>query len=167
MQRTSFDQWDCPIARTLDVVGEQWTLLIVRDLAIGISRFDALQRNLGLSRKVLTQRLTTLREHGIADRAPYQDNPARYDYHLTEKGVELALVLLAVQSWGARWMLGEAGPPVVMRHEPCGAITDAVVSCADCGEPLRAEDLTPLPGQGSLTGPGTSEVRAALARLGA
>lgn len=165
MQRTSFAQWDCPIARTLDVVGEWWTPLIVRDLAIGISRFDSLQSNLGVSRKVLTQRLAKLREHGIVERTPYQDNPVRYDYWLTEKGSELAMVLLAMQSWGVRWILGDAGPPLVMRHEPCGAITEPMVACSDCGEPLRREDLTPLPGPGSMSGPGTSEVRAALARL--
>jgi DNA-binding HxlR family transcriptional regulator len=165
MQRTSFERWACPIARTLDVVGEWWTPLIVRDLAVGISRFDSLQSNLGVSRKVLTQRLGRLREHGIVDRTPYQDNPPRYDYRLTDKGDELAVVLLAMQSWGVRWMLGEAGPPVVMRHGPCGAITEPVVACSECGEPLQREDLTPVPGPGSVTGPGTSEVQAALGRL--
>ena len=165
MQRTSFEHWACPIARTLDVVGEWWTPLIVRDLAIGISRFDSLQKNLGVSRKVLTQRLARLREHGIVERTPYQDKPVRYDYHLTEKGDELAIVLLAMQSWGVRWLLGETSAPVVMRHEPCGSITAPMLACSECGEPLRRDDVTPVPGPGSVTGPGTSEVHAALARL--
>jgi len=150
MQRTSFEQWDCPIARTLDVVGEWWTPLVVRDLALGISRFDALQGNLGVSRKVLTQRLATLREHGVVERTPYQDNPVRYDYTLTEKGAELAMVLLAMRSWGVRWMLGGTPPSVVMRHDTCGEITEPVVACSGCGEPLRLADLTPLPGAGAV-----------------
>jgi DNA-binding HxlR family transcriptional regulator len=165
MQRTSFSDWKCPIARTLDIVGEPWTLLVVRDLAVGISRFDALHRNLGVSRKVLSDRLATLREHGIADRTAYQGNPPRYDYWLTEKGVELALLLLGIQAWGERWVLGDEASPVVMRHDPCGAIVAPRLACSDCGEPLRVEDLTPLPGPESISGPGTSEVRAALARL--
>ena len=148
MQRTSFEEWDCPIARTLDVVGEWWTPLVVRDLAMGISRFDALQADLGLSRKVLSQRLATLLEHGVAERIPYQDNPVRYDYRLTEKGAELAMVLLAMRSWGERWMLGGTPPPVAMRHDGCGEITDAVVACSGCGEPLTLAELTPLPGAG-------------------
>lgn len=147
MQRTSFEEWDCPIARTLDVVGEWWTPLVVRDLAVGISRFDALQENLGVSRKVLSQRLATLREHGIVERVPYQDNPVRYDYRLTEKGAELAMVLAAMHTWGTRWLLGDASPPVLMRHDRCGAITQPVVACSDCGEPLRLEDLTAVPGE--------------------
>ena len=145
MQRTSFEQWDCPIARTLDVVGEWWTPLVVRDLAVGISRFDALQSDLGVSRKVLTQRLAKLREHGVVERTPYQHNPVRYDYRLTEKGAELAMVLLAMQSWGVRWLLDGADPPVMMRHDRCGEMTEPVVACSGCGEALRLEDLTPVP----------------------
>lgn len=167
MQRTSFSEWKCPIARTLDIVGEPWTLLVVRDLAVGISRFEALHRNLGVSRKVLTDRLATLREHGIADRTAYQSNPPRYDYWLTERGAELALLLLGMQAWGERWILGDERSPIEMRHEPCGAIVAPALACADCGELLRVEDLTPVPNPESISGPGTSEVRAALARLGA
>jgi DNA-binding HxlR family transcriptional regulator len=146
MPRTSFEEWDCPIARTLDVIGEWWTPLVVRDLAAGTSRFDALQRDLGMSRKVLAQRLAKLREHGVVERIPYQHNPVRYDYRLTEKGAELAMVLLAMHSWGVRWLLGGADPPVPMRHDSCGEITEAVVACSSCGEPLRLADLTPLAG---------------------
>jgi DNA-binding HxlR family transcriptional regulator len=163
--RTSFAHWNCPIARTLDVVGDSWTPLIVRDLAIGLSRFDALQANLGVSRKVLTQRLGKLREDGVVQREPYQHNPVRYDYSLTEKGGELAMVLLAMQSWGVRWLLDD-GPPVVMRHETCGQITDPVLACSECGEALTRENVTPVPGPGAIAGPGTAEVGAALARAG-
>lgn len=146
--RTSFEEWDCPIARTLDVVGEWWTPLVVRDLAAGTSRFDSLQESLGVSRKVLAQRLAKLQEHGVVERNAYQHNPVRYDYTLTEKGAELAMVLAAMYSWGTRWMLGDSPPPTLMRHDPCGAITQPVVACSDCGEPLRLADLTPLASAG-------------------
>ena len=89
MQRTSFEEMTCSIARTLTIVGEWWTPLIIRDIYGGITRFDALQRNLGISRKVLAQRLATLVEHGVIQRTAYQDRPRRYDYGLTEKGADL------------------------------------------------------------------------------
>ena len=156
----------CSVARTLDVIGEWWTPLVVRDLFLGISRFDAIQRNLGISRKVLAERLAKLLEHGIVERTPYQDNPARYDYALTEKGQDLAIVLIALQTWGDRWAAGDEGPPLVFRHDSCGAITIPVPTCSGCGQPLVPSDMTPLPGPGARRGPGTSEIPAALARLG-
>lgn len=146
MGRTSFADWDCPIARTVEVIGDRWTPLIMRDLAVGLSRFDALQSDLGVSRKVLTQRLAKLREDGIVEREPYQHNPPRYDYSLTEKGAELAMVLLAMQSWGMRWLPGKGGPPTMMRHEPCGKITEPLLACSECGETLTRETVTPVPG---------------------
>jgi DNA-binding HxlR family transcriptional regulator len=165
VQRTSFDQMSCSVARTLEVVGEWWTPLIVRDLSLGISRFDTMQRNLGISRKVLTQRLAGLLEHGVIERTAYQDNPVRYDYRLTEKGADLAMVLLAMTAWGDRWVFGEAAQPMVFRHDPCGAAATPIPTCSGCGGRLRPGDLTPLPGPGSHPGPGTSEIPAALARL--
>jgi DNA-binding HxlR family transcriptional regulator len=165
VQRTSFDRMTCSVARTLDVVGEWWTPLIVRDLSLGISRFDAIQRNLGISRKVLTERLAHLLEHGVVERAAYQDNPVRYDYALTEKGADLATVILAMTAWGDRWVFGESERPLLFRHDSCGADTSPVLTCSGCGEPLRAGELTPVPGPGLRAGPGTSEVPAALARL--
>lgn len=163
--RASFKDMSCSVARTLDVVGERWTALIVRDILFGVRRFDAIQRNLGISRKVLTERLAELREDGVVERIRYQDAPPRYDYVLTEKGVDLAYVLLALKSWGDRWASQGKGPPLVLRHERCGAVTDVVAACAECGEPLRAGELTPLPGPGARPGPGTTELFAALARL--
>jgi DNA-binding HxlR family transcriptional regulator len=165
MQRTSFDRMSCSVARTLDVLGEWWTPLIVRDLSLGISRFDAIQRNLGISRKVLAQRLERLFEHGVVERAAYQDNPVRYDYRLTEKGADLATVILAMTAWGDRWVFGEARRPLLFRHDACGHETSPVLTCSSCGEAMQAGDLTPLAGPGQVPGPGTSEVPAALARL--
>jgi DNA-binding HxlR family transcriptional regulator len=155
----------CSIARTLDVIGERWTPLIIRDLSLGISRFDTLQRNLSISRKVLAQRLTRLLELEVIQRSPYQENPVRYDYTLTAKGADLAMILLAMKTWGDRWVFGETGPPLAFRHDTCGATTDATLNCSHCGEVLSPANLTPVLGPGYTPGPGTSEIPAAVARL--
>jgi DNA-binding HxlR family transcriptional regulator len=165
VRRTSFDRMSCSVARTLDVVGEWWTPLIVRDLSLGISRFDAIQRDLGISRKVLAQRLERLLEHGVVDRVAYQDNPPRYDYRLTEKGADLAAVVLAMTAWGDRWVFGDERRPMLFRHDACGSVTRPVLACSECGEAISPHELTPLPGPGLSGRPGTSEVPAALERL--
>lgn len=165
MQRTPFDEMTCSVARTLDVVGEWWTPLIVRDLSLGISRFDAIQRDLGLSRKVLTERLARLVDHGVVERVPYQHNPPRHDYRLTEKGADLATVILAMTAWGDRWVFGESERPLVFRHDACGSETRPVLACSQCGETIRPHELTPVAGPGLRAGPGTSEVPAALERI--
>ncbi len=106
-QRTSLADADCSIAQALDVVGDWWTLLIVRDTARGVHRFDALQQELGVSRKVLTERLRLLVEAGVLAREPYQERPVRYEYRLTPRGRALLPVLIALQDWGDAWVLGE------------------------------------------------------------
>src|SRR5687767_10713177 len=103
MPDSPFDEMACSVARTAAVIAERWTPLILRDLALGISRFDAIQRDLGISRKVLTERLAALIDEGIVQRVPYQEHPPRHDYWLTEKGVDLARVLIAMQVWGDKW----------------------------------------------------------------
>jgi DNA-binding HxlR family transcriptional regulator len=107
----------CSIARSLDVVGEPWTPLIIRDLWLGRHKFDDIQRNLNISRKVLTERLKTLVEAGVVERRPYQRDPERYDYLLTDKGQELMNVLLALMAWGDRWVSGDGGEPMLIRHK--------------------------------------------------
>jgi DNA-binding HxlR family transcriptional regulator len=143
---TSFAEMPCSIARTLDVIGDKWTPLVLRDIALGVSRFDAIQRDLGLSRKVLTQRLQALVDHDVVSRTPYQDNPPRHDYTLTEKGADLAMVLVAIQAFGDKWSFGEAGPPMLWRHLSCGEVSVPVACCAHCGEPVRPGDAVPLRG---------------------
>ncbi|MEU6926784.1 winged helix-turn-helix transcriptional regulator [Streptomyces sp. NPDC046631] len=106
-QRTSLADADCAIAQALDVVGDWWTLLIVRDAARGVHRFDALQEELGVSRKVLTERLRLLVDAGVLSREPYQDRPPRYEYRLTRRGRALLPVLIALQDWGDTWVLGD------------------------------------------------------------
>lgn len=141
MQRTSFKDMRCPIAQTLEVIGDWWTPLILRDIAFGLTRFDAIQRDLGISRKVLTDRLTSLLEHEVLERVPYSEKPARYDYVLTEKGADLGQVLLAMKAWGDRWALGDEGTRVEIRHRTCGGMTAVQLRCGCCGEELHPRDV--------------------------
>jgi len=147
-QRTSFGDAQCSVARTLDIIGDPWTPLVLRDIAVGISRFDTIHRNLGLSRKVLTQRLASLVDHGIVERTAYQDNPPRFDYTLTDKGKDLSMILLAIQSYGDRWIFGREQAPLVWTHLNCGEQSNPVMCCDVCGEQLRAGDAFPSPGPG-------------------
>jgi DNA-binding HxlR family transcriptional regulator len=142
----SFAEIPCSVARTVDLVGDRWTPLVVRDIAMGISRFDALQRNLGISRKVLTERLQTLVDQQVVSRTPYQDNPPRFDYALTEKGNDLAMVLVMLQTFGDKWSFGDEGPPLLWRHLGCGEISEPVACCSTCGELVRRGAGVPLRG---------------------
>jgi DNA-binding HxlR family transcriptional regulator len=163
MQRTSFADMTCSIARTLDIAGEWWSPLILRDVHLGITRFDDLRRDLGISRKVLAERLERLVEQGVLERRAYSEHPPRHDYLLTEKGRELVAVLLAMVAWGDRWTAEDAGPPILLRHQACGELTHAEIRCARCGEPLRADEVTVEPGPGGGSGRGTRVVAERLA----
>ena len=148
MQRTNFGDMACSIARTLDVAGEPWSPLILRDVFAGIHRFDDIQRDLGISRKVLAERLKGLVEREVLERRSYSDRPPRFEYVLTPKGWELCDVLLAMTAWGDRWTAGDAGPPVLVRHKACGHATSVEPHCAHCGEPMHATDVQIEPGPG-------------------
>ena len=141
MQRTDFAQMPCSIARSLAVAGEPWTPLVIRDVYIGIRRFDDIQRDLGISRKVLAERLRYLVEAGMLERRAYSEHPPRYEYVLTAMGSEFMDVLMALVAWGDRWTAGEAGPPVLYRHHACGQITHVEQRCAACGEILRSGEV--------------------------
>jgi DNA-binding HxlR family transcriptional regulator len=143
--RTSFETYDCSIARTMAVLGEPWTALILRDLFIGVTRFDALHAHLGVSRKVLTLRLNRLVSDEIVLRRAYAKRPERFDYILTAKGWQLCDILLAISAWGDTWTMPE-GPPAEIRHRQCGHLTVAEIRCSHCGELLHAADaeVTPL-----------------------
>ncbi len=143
--RTSFETIDCSIARTMAVLGEPWTALVLRDLFIGVTRFDALHTHLGVSRKVLTERLTRLVNEEIVVKRAYAQRPERFDYVLTGKGWELCDVLLAVTSWGDRWTTAEAGPPALLHHRECDHLATAEIHCSHCGEPLHAADTKVIP----------------------
>ena len=123
VQRTSFEDMNCSVAQCLEIVGEWWSLLIVRDAFLGVRRFDDFQARLGISRNILNDRLTKLVDNGVMVRVPYQDNPPRSNYRLTEKGRDLWLVLTAMRQWGDRWAAPD-GAPLKMRHEACGRVGD-------------------------------------------
>jgi DNA-binding HxlR family transcriptional regulator len=149
MQRTSFGSMACSIARTMDVVGEPWSPLVLRNIYIGINRFDQLQESLGISRKVLAERLRWLTENEVLERREYSARPPRHEYVLTAKGLELFGVLMVMVAWGDKWLAGEAGPPVLYRHHACGRIAHAELHCSVCGEPMSASDIDVLPGPGA------------------
>jgi DNA-binding HxlR family transcriptional regulator len=149
MQRVSFSDMNCSVAQTLEVVGEWWSLLIVRDALLGLSRFDDFQRHLGISRNVLNDRLARLVEQGVLEKVPYQDHPPRYDYRLTEKGRDLWEIVDAMRRWGARWEAPEAGPPTELIHRTCGHTTTVEPRCSECGARLEQVDLKLVPGPGA------------------
>lgn len=138
----------CSVARCLEVVGEWWNFLIVRDAMLGVTRFEQFQERLGISRNILTQRLGGLVEDGIFERVRYQERPDRFEYRLTEKGRDLWAVLDAMRTWGDKWD-APLGSPVEMLHTKCGHPTRGVPACAHCKEPLRPEELRIRPGPGA------------------
>jgi len=148
MQRTSFSDMNCSVAQVLEVVGEWWSLLIIRDAFLGVRRFDDFQARLGISRNILTQRLNGLVDNDILKRVSYQDHPPRWEYRLTAKGRDLWPVVMAMRQWGDRWA-APSGPPLKIKHTACGHVTHAVAVCSHCGEPLDVRGVTALPGPGA------------------
>lgn len=132
----------------MDLLGDWWTPLVLREAFYGVRRFDAFQQSLGIARNTLTDRLRRLVDEGLLEKKPYQSEPVRHDYVLTPKGRDFFGVLMAMNAWGDRWLAGEQGAPVVFRHEPCGHETHAEVVCSACGEPMTAEDTRPRLGPG-------------------
>ena len=149
-RRTSFSEMNCSIARTLEVVGEWWTMLIVRDAFLGVRRFEDFQRRLGIARNVLTVRLDRLVAEGVLERYRYQDRPERHEYRLTEKGIDLYPVVVSLMRWGDRWAAPAGGPPVVLVHD--GHDASPVLACERCGEELAPRQVTPRPGPGAVEG---------------
>jgi len=147
VQRTSFEDVTCSVAQCLDVVGEWWSLLIVRDAFLGVTRFDDFQARLGISRNILTQRLSHLVEAEILKRIPYQDHPPRSEYRLTAKGRDLWHMVAAMRQWGDRWAAPE-GPRLDIRHVDCGQVVQAEPVCSHCGEPLDVRKVTAEAGPG-------------------
>ena len=133
----------CSIARTLDVVGEKWALLAVREVFLGNRRFDEMVRRTGAPRDTLAARLRTLTGAGILERRQYCEHPARYEYRLTEAGRDLYPVIVALMRWGDTHLAGEDGPPLVLEHR-CGHRLVTQLVCESCGEPVDPGDTRPL-----------------------
>jgi DNA-binding HxlR family transcriptional regulator len=149
MRLTSLSEMNCSIAKTLDVIGEWWTLLILRDALRGTRRFDDFQANLGLARSVLTARLRKLTDAGIMERYQYSQHPPRYEYRLTDKGRSLFGVIAALMHWGDQWEAGPAGPPVVLVHDTCGQVTQPILTCPHCHGEVSTRNTHSEPGPGS------------------
>lgn len=154
MRRTSFDQMACSLAQTLEAVGDWWAPLIVRDVSIGINRFDDLVRDLGISRNLLADRLAHMIEVGILTKHCYQARPERFEYLLTPAGQDLIPIMYALIAWGDTWRPSADGPPMVTKHT-CGEVMRPRISCDHCGETLVAADITAASGPGGRSGPGT------------
>lgn len=148
VKRTPFANWPCSIARAVDLLGDWWTPLILREAYYGTRRFDDFQQNLQIGRNILSQRLARLVEEGIFDKVPYQDRPLRHEYRLTDKGRDFFGVLMAMMAWGDRWLATEDGPPVQLHHRPCGHASHAEVVCSECKEPLELRDVAARLGPG-------------------
>ena len=125
----------CSVARTWAVIGERWTMLILRECVRGERRYDHYRSKLGIGSNVLNDRLALMTAEGILDRILYQDNPPLHEYRLTTKGQDLYPVLLAIMAWGDTYMTDT--PPVLLTHTPCGHPADPAITCAHCGQPVR------------------------------
>jgi DNA-binding HxlR family transcriptional regulator len=145
MLARSYDGQDCSIARTLELIGERWTLLVIRDVFAGRRRFDQMQESLGVARNVLAARLARLVEEGILEKRPYQERPARFEYFLTEKGLDLWPVLVALVGWGDKHVYGPEGGPMRIVHKECGGTVNDRRICERCGAELGVRDARAVP----------------------
>lgn len=146
-RRVDLSAFRCSVARTLDVVGDKWTLLVLRDAFYGVRRFEDFTRDLGVARNVLTDRLTRLVRTGVLDRRQYQQHPPRFEYRLTAKGRDLFPVVVSLMHWGDTWAGADDDAPLDLVHRDCGHRTHAVAVCARCGDELTPFNVTvdPLP----------------------
>lgn len=149
MLRNDYEGQACNIAAALEVVGERWSLLIVREVFLGVRRFEEMQADLGIARNVLQTRLSRLVEHGVLERRLYQEHPPRHEYLLTEKGIDLWPTMVALMRWGDEHVSRPAGPPVLLEHRGCGGGVDEHRTCESCGARLSARDVTARPGPGA------------------
>jgi DNA-binding HxlR family transcriptional regulator len=146
--KRDYEGQNCSIARTLELIGERWTMLILRDVFLGVRRFEDFQAELGVARNVLSSRLARLVDEGILEKRRYQERPARYEYRLTEKGIDLWPVLISLVKWGDKHAAA-SGPPRIIEHRGCGGQVNDHLSCDRCGQPLGARDVTTRPGPGA------------------
>jgi DNA-binding HxlR family transcriptional regulator len=149
MRWSDIAEQDCSIARALSVVGDRWTLLILREAFVRTRRFDDFQARTGAPRPVLAERLKTLVEHDVFERRRYSDHPERYEYRLTEKGLDLYPVVVSLLGWGDRWMTEAAEPPVRLRHRDCGELIHPELACPSCGDWIAPRDIEAVVARGA------------------
>lgn len=152
MDRLQFSSENCSVARALEILGERWTLLVLREAFYGVRRFDEMLKAIGCARNILSDRLATLVENGILKRVPYRDEGQRerFEYRLTAKGHEIFPILIALLRWGDRWCADAAGPPIEVLHNGCGARVHAELHCESGHGPLTARDTRPYPTSAAL-----------------
>jgi DNA-binding HxlR family transcriptional regulator len=151
MQWSDLDKQTCSMARTLSVIGDRWTLLILRDCFLKVRRFDDFQARLGIGRPILADRLQKLVDACVLTKVAYQRSPTRFEYRLTPKGLDLYPVIMAIVHWGDTHMAGDRGRPLLHRHTPCGHLFDPVQVCSECGEPLDPRTVEVVAGPGAPT----------------
>jgi DNA-binding HxlR family transcriptional regulator len=137
---------ECSIARALSIVGDRWTMMIVRDVFLGIRRFDAMQKDLDLTPHRLSHRLGKLVRDGILARVEYEKRPRRFEYRLTEKGIDLFPLIVVLNTWGDRWMAGRSGAPIELVHRNCGRAIKPALTCPCCKEKMVPREMSLRPG---------------------
>lgn len=148
MRWEELDQEPCSVARTLSVIGDRWTLIVLRDCFLGVRRFEHFEKRLGITRHVLTDRLKKLVQNEVLVKVPYQEKPLREEYRLTEKGLALHPVIMSLVHWGNTYMADERGAPLVHIHKGCGHRMAPVTTCSHCAEPISARDVRVEVGDG-------------------
>lgn len=141
MRWQDIDQQPCSLARSLAIIGDNWTLLVLRDCFLGVRRFDDFQQRLGVTRHVLSDRLRKLADGGVLEKVAYQERPLRHEYRLTTMGRDLYPVIAHLAQWGDKYLAGDAGPPLVRVHRQCGEPLEAKLQCGHCGDSVEAQDI--------------------------
>lgn len=139
----------CSMARTISVIGERWTLMILRDCFLKVRRFEDFERSLGITRHLLADRLRKLVTSGVLRKQAYSERPKRYEYRLTEKGLDLYPIMMAVVHWGDTHMAGAKGRPLLHEHIACGHAFDPVMTCSHCRSEITARAVRVRPGPGA------------------
>ena len=149
MRWQDLDQENCSLARALAVVGDRWTLLVLREAFLRVRRFDDFQSRLGIARRVLAERLAHLVENDVLAKVAYQQAPQRFEYRLTKRGLDLYPILIGLVHWGDQHFAGKKGPPLLHRHLSCGHDFRAVLTCSECGDVVDPRDVEPHVGPGA------------------
>lgn len=142
---------NCTIGRSMAILGERWTVVVLREVFTGVRRFEEMRERTGIPRQVLTNRLAMLVEQGVLRRVPYREPGARVreEYRLTQKGFDLYPVLVAIREWGDRYLADPEGPPLMTVHRDCGAQVHTYLRCAEGHELRGAREVVPRPGPGA------------------